>query len=243
MVLAAGLLILFIIGLLVFLIIRLFQRKPVGTIVRGIVAIILLYFGLSSWYLTVIFMEGVAIGFFMGLVPISIGLCIFFIPLHRSRAEKRKPLEEIQQQQQEQVDDQVDTVVERLYERYGEEWINNAGRSRLSMAIDEMLGPSPRRNSNAARAQRTLAAAVLETVLARKIETARQQQDTRQSGSSEGAQMGIVADPTLAADVATTMVDLTANAEHIDDLNDVDDLDDLDADDLDDVDDVDLDVD
>ena len=144
--------------------------------------------------------------------------------------------EELQRQQQTKVDDKVDREVKRLYKHYGEEWINNAGRSRLAMAIDEMLGPAPRRDSNAARAQRTLAAAVLETVLARKMETVRQQQ----GASEEGQQTGIVVDPMLAADIVDTAVALTEDAHYINEVDDVGDIDDTD---LDDIDDVDLDID
>lgn len=226
------------IGLLVFLIIRLFQRKPIGTIVRAIVALILFFFGLGMLALA-ISTGSILTGIVLGVVPIGIGFCIFFIPLRRARAERRKPLTEIQRKQQTQIDNQVDIQVRHLYAQYGEEWINKAGRSRLAMAIDEMLGPAPRRDPNASRAQRTLAAAVLETVLARKIETVRQQQ----GASQEGQESGIVVDPMLAADVVDTAVALTEDAHYINEVDDVGDIDDTDLDDIDDVDDVDLDID
>lgn len=232
---------LFIVGLfiaLVILIIRLFQGKPVMPIVRAIVALIFFNLGLSMLIPGISFSNSFLI--IIGTVPIGIGFCIFFIPLLRARAERRKPLREIQRKQQTQVDNQVDDQVERLYKRYGEEWINNAGRSRIAMAIDEMLGPAPRGNSNAARAQRTLAAAILETVLERKGETIRQQQAV----SREDSQAGIVVDPMLAADIVDTAQPLAADADHTNDLDSAEEVDGFDVDDLDDIDmDVDLDID
>ena len=151
--------------------------------------------------------------------------------LNKSKYQARKA--------QRQVDDKVDREVKRLYAQYGEEWINNAGRSRLAMAIDEMLGPAPRRDSNAARAQRTLASAILETVLERKGETIRQQQ----TASREDSQAGIVVDPMLAADIVDTAQVLAADADYTNDIDSADDVDDFEADDIDDVDDLDIDVD
>lgn len=154
--------------------------------------------------------------------------------LNKSKYQTRKA--------QRQVDDKVDREVKRLYAQYGEEWINNAGRSRLAMAIDEMLGPAPRRDSNAARAQRTLASAILETVLERKGETVRQQQ----AASGEDSQGGIVVDPMLAVDIVDTAEALAADVNYTNDLDGADDVDDFDADDLDhidDIDDIDADVD
>ena len=143
-----------------------------------------------------------------------------------------------QKRQQVQVDSKIALGVKHLYEHYGEEWINNAGRSRLAMAIDEMLGPASRRNSNAARAQRTLAAAILETVLERKGETVRQQQ----AASQEDSQAGIVVDPMLAADIVDTAQAFTADTDYTNDIDGADDVDDFD--DIDDIDvDVDLDLD
>lgn len=140
---------------------------------------------------------------------------------------------------QQRIDSQVDIQVKRLYAQYGEEWVNNAGRSRIAMAIDEMLGPAPRKNSNAARAQRTLAAAVLETVLERKGETIRQQQAV----SGEGSRAGIVVDPMLAVDIVDTAQALAADMDYTNDLDGTDDIDDYDTDDIDDIDDIDVDVD
>ena len=85
--------------------------------------------------------------------------------------------------------------------------------------------------------KRTLAAAVLETVLTRKMETVRQQQGTHQTEPQGGTQVGIVVDPTLAADIVATA---DALAEDVDHINDVDDVD---TDDIDNVDDLDLDID
>ena len=133
------------------------------------------------------------------------------------------------------VDDKINKEVDRFYKHYGEDWINKAGKSRLALAIDEMLGPTPRRNSNAARAQRTLAAAILETVLERKRETIRQQQ----AASREDSQAGIVVDPMLAVDIVDTAQALAADADHVNDLDGADDLDDFDDIDTD----VDLDLD
>lgn len=175
------------VSLIIIFFVRLAQDKPVRALIRSFVRLILCVLGLLFWLTDMIFAPMGVFGFFTGLVLIGIGLYMFLGPLLRSKAEKRKPLEEIQQKQQARVDDKVDEVVERFYERYGEEWINEAGRSRLTMAIDEMLEAAPSRNSNAARTQRTLAAAVLETVLARKMEEVRQQQGTRQTGSAEGS--------------------------------------------------------
>ena len=175
------------------------------------------------------------------LVPFFvIGTLIWiFIRRRRNRNRSRKRIMKRAESQQ-RIDSQVDIQVKRLYAQYGEEWVNNAGRSRIAMAIDEMLGPAPRKNSNAARAQRTLAAAVLETVLERKGETIRQQQ----AASREGSQAGIVVDPMLAVDIVDTAQALAADMDYTNDLDGTDDIDDYDTDDLDDIDDIDdIDVD
>ena len=89
------------------------------------------------------------------------------------------------------------------------------------------------------RGQRTLAAAVLETVLARKMETVRQ----RQAAPPEGTQAGIVVDPMIAVDIVDTAQALAADADYTNDLDGAKEVDDFDADDLDDIDDIDIDVD
>lgn len=172
---------------------------------------------------------------------IVIGTLIWiFITLLMKRAESQQRLMKRTESQQ-RIDSQVDTQVKRLYAQYGEEWVNNAGRSRIAMAIDEMLGPTPIRNSNVARAQRTLASAILETVLEHKGETICQQQ----AASREDSQARIVVDPMLAVDIVDTAEALAASAitNDLDGADDVDDFETDNIDDIDDVDDIDIDVD
>lgn len=142
------------------------------------------------------------------------------------------------QRRQSQVDNKIDHHVEHFYQQYGEEWIKNASKSRLAMAIDEMLGDPLINSSRAQRVQRTLAAAVLETVLEREGKTIRQQQAV----SREGSQTGIVVDPMLAVDIVDTASALAADADYTNDLDVAEEIDDFDADDLGDM-DVDLDID
>ena len=154
-----------------------------------------------------------------------------------------------QRRQQVQVDSKIALGVKHLYEHYGEEWINNAGRARLALAIDEMFGPVRLKNSmlmpvwlrnHTAREQRTLAGAILEAVLERKAEIARrrkmehQQQVRHQIGSLEEPQVGLHVDMTLAENpVVTEDVSTEDEDYYTEDSNDVDGIDDVDDVDLD----------